>query len=352
MTGFAETDEGYFSLRTMLDHPERADRQCSQEGAIVAAAMLWMSSVERDIVLQYAQGSHACSAWDATVIIARSMERTVQKLASVGLTFDEYITSYQGLMTGDNEVLHLISETALARLGETLKNPDTKAFHWDSRYGRYTHERQRIHEQIVLPPLENLRSARVPRFTIVFGPFSAGKSEQFRHRVVTDTNTLVIDPDAFRPELIDHFDPANHAHVRATNREVADVCDMQFSEAVKRGISLVSETSLRDLPWWMHAVTDLKGRGYTVDAYMVHRSLAECLQRTIAYRDRPAMIADYLALIERYRTFERFIDQAPVDNIYFTDMTGVGSIFEPVPCPLTRDTVERITANPRVVALD
>jgi hypothetical protein len=310
----------------------------------LAAHLLWMPSIDRDALVDQGTGVDA-----AAIILARAKTRTVQKLSHLGLTLYNYFDAYEAFGTGNSPKLRVIEDTALRHIVPSDEQPDTKSMMTDVT-GNYTRARQQFHHEYVSNVQRGIRPSNFPVMRIVMGPFGAGKTEKLRDIYTHEESMYISDPDSVRQHLMNDYDPANHAHVLRTSREVTDISDIALYTALGKRFSVLCETSLRHLDWWKKIVDRVSRIGYRVELHMAARPIQDCFRRVIATRDRPARVGDYLDLTKRYSNFFTLINHPRVTKVTLSHMTSTEGTL-PVDCPLTGEYIRAMQEHPKVISI-
>lgn len=295
----------------------------------VARQMLWMSSVDRDILQ-----SPFVPNGEAVLIVDRAVRNTTIKLGHLDLTLDDYFDAHMAFSCGDRDILRQISASAKKRFRNKVLLPDTKQMHTDQSKDTYTSERQKLHRVIVADAMKKVVGRQRPTFDVVVAGYGTGKTEVLRNTYV-DEGTLLSDPDAHRSRLLPEFDASIHDHVRRTSREVADVSDLLLQAGIVKRASILCETSLGNYDWWKNTITRMRRLGYTVQLHIAHRPVAEMFQRVIAFRDRGARVENFLDFIGRFKHIIEFARHPAISKVTFTDMTGIGLEESTGSCPFT-----------------
>lgn len=233
----------------------------------------------------------------------RALTRAQAKLAGIGLTLSDYSAAIQAFATNDIGTLHIIAD----RGDRALRDQKIKI-----ESNSYTPERQALHEAIIDRVFAEKNPSESPVLLILGGVQGSGKSWEREAFFKEHPDAIFADPDEFRHQLLDGFDPTNNTHIQATHAESYYLADRIFERAAKEGYDLVYEGTLRVLDGQddeikardaieMCAKSD---RNYKIRVTYVHAPLGECFRRSVRNRERGVPLH---VLLDATGGFENFM---------------------------------------------
>lgn len=255
-------------------------------------------------------------------IISDAQDATREKVEGIGLTIPQYHGAWEAFRDQNLEGIRELKGISRRKMDEARERwISTKDQHKDPTTGRYRVDRLYFHHQLVQEKLLSLVPEQEPVFMILVGTPGAGKTalrtEEMGSSVVGRddikfSNYAVTDPDALRADVMPGFDATNAQHVYETQEEVFDLSTEIMEEALRRGLNIVCETTLRNTEWVLDTLKIAKG--YKSKMILIHTPLEECFRRTVAWRARAASIDFLLSAMGGYDNFFTLSERDEVDQ--------------------------------------
>jgi len=198
----------------------------------------------------------------------------------------EYFEQHNdGSVTPDKILAHFPADTS-----EKIKNAKDRLLSIEQtidthkKRGKYTADRSRLHEKIMdtfLSP-EAVHAARPKRgdtkaFIILGGRGGSGKS-WFKGKVYEPEKAIVLDADAIK-EMLPEYEGWNAHQV---HEESSDLFDQITQRAVKLGLNIVHDATMKTGHKAVALVQQYKKEGYQVEAHYMHLPRQEAAKRAVS----------------------------------------------------------------------
>jgi predicted kinase len=159
---------------------------------------------------------------------------------------------------------------------------------YSDRTGRYTEERQTIHDEIITQELSRVpvRVGKRPTWLILAGAAGSGKSTVVRELQGKYGASVLTDPDGIREELLPDAveDPIQ---TQMSHDEAGDISDKLLGAALGSGRSIISETTLRDMRWIDRYFKEALMREYDVNMVYLHTQFPISFGNALLRATRP-----------------------------------------------------------------
>jgi len=180
--------------------------------------------------------------------------------------------------------------------------------------------RVELHEAIIKKFLKGKEKPSETEKTIVFlatgGLPGAGKGTALKNAIKEmigilpqepnpEKHYVVVDPDAVKPYLPEYYNEDETVNGNRVHRESGDIADMIRQRALKKGYSILYDSSMRDSPdfrWYNYIVDEARNSGHEPKVAFVYDG-GEAWYRNSVIRDRALPAANYLDFMQSYRTF-------------------------------------------------
>ncbi len=235
-----------------------------------------------------------------------------EKLSTIGLTPDEYSHAIRALVLEDYEALDILNR----KTESTIRAASAQEQLTHSRNG-VSPDSQRLHEAIINGILDPVEVYDNPTFTIFAGPPGVGKTTA-QKVLIEQGGQVVTDPTLIQKKLRENFDESDYAQILETNEEAFEVAEKLIDRAFDRGLSIISESTLQNIPWAQKSITEALGRGYKVNIVFIHKPWYQCFQDAIEKRERPISLNYLFKSAKGYKNLIHF-DQIPGVNVTVID---------------------------------
>lgn len=215
-------------------------------------------------------------------------------------------------------------------------NPDG----WDTltrfktNAGKWTAERQRLHNQIADKLLAGVPKSMTPTFTMMGGGPASGKSRMIQGGVIDTANKVNLDVDSVKTSL-----PEYGAMVKGGDTRSAAYAHEESSYIGRRIVSQAfrnSQDVLLDSTGDGHELSDLRAKcdsahkaGYRVNGEYATCSLATAIQRNLDRAKKTGRLAPPEMLTEVHRNISKIlpeaIKQGLFDNLRLCDTETIGA---------------------------
>lgn len=237
-----------------------------------------------------------------------------EKLSKIGLTIPEYRYALDALRVYDLTALDQLNHIAQNRLeisSAPLPFKTTREQYQDPTSGTYTYDRQLLHDSVIKSVLGPISPLENPEFTVVAGPPGVGKTTAQKEYGDVD-NSVVTDPTLIQKKLLFGFNEARYDQVTRTKEEAFDVAEKLIDHAFLKRVSIMSESTLQNLPWATKSFADAKNNNYQSRIVFIHKPLDLCFQDAIENRERPISL-NYL--FQSVKGYENVVHFDTFDNV-------------------------------------
>lgn len=246
-------------------------------------------------------------------------------LESIGMKAPDYMAANEALWHGQRKKLDKItrkSERKVKRKPISSQQKDRK------RLDLSTEKYQKIlnfylgekpEGRIVIP-------APSQKIYIFGGATGAGKTELIK-KMLSQVDAVNIDLDVIRELLMPNYDPTNQKHIALVREESWAISDEIFMEALRRGKSVIIQSSLHRRDRWIEdpGLQFAKNNNIPIHVEMILQTSVECTWRNL-HRDRSVILGDLLDSMGGMNVIDDLVQEYP--NIAHVNIRDFYQLFK------------------------
>ncbi len=258
-------------------------------------------------------------------------EAVADKLSHIGLTPESYVLLYDALRSREYPLASSILAESIHNHGDSENGALTTRQQYHDGY-KYSDARRALHGQIIASALSRKADDHrrdVPNFHLIVGPPTSGKTTR---RMMLEEATPSItwvktDVDQIRPYLLPDFDPSNDDHIRITQKEASDIANRIFFAAIRTGMDVVAESTLRDVQWRIGTQIPYVMRyGYRRSLTVLWKDPSEWLRIGVEERLRPVSPEFILTTLGSLNNYLRLIFDPRFDDVTIVDTNNTPTL--------------------------